>query len=597
MKQLTAKILLPAVSIIVVCSFVIAAHWPALSAKAVGFDDEEYVTRNPLTLNPSWDSAKRFLFEVLAPSTVKGYYQPLTMISLMLDSALGGSENNLAVFHRTSLLLHAANVALIIILLYMLFGSIVIAALVGLLFGLHPMTVEIIPWLGERKTLLAAFFSFASLIYYVRFARSNNKISFAACILMYLLALMSKPTSLPLPAVMLLMDFWPLNRFTRKAVLEKIPFFALAAVFAVIFIISQSSTAGTSLPGQYEHKFINVPLIISYDIIFYPVKILWPVNLTAHYAYPQPFNFSNPLLLACILASIALIFLLVLSLRWIKAPLTGWLIFFIAMLPTMQILRFSDVIASDKFAYLPAIGLLMILTAFLSWLQKKRSLPIAVIISLLLIAGAETLATRKYLTCWRDSTTLYKHMISLAPNSAPLYGNLGIVYGRLGKYDESIDALNMVAKLRPGDPGAYYNLGVTYLKLGRDEQAIEAFKKTLDVAPDYPQAWCNLGYTYGLLRRYDDEIYASKKAIEFKPDYFDAWLNLGHGYGNSGQFLKAVDAYAKTVEISPNDPRARFSLGFVLFKAGEKDVALQQYEILKSIDPNSAEKLKKIISQ
>ena len=129
---------------------------------------------------------------------------------------MGGRENNLRPFHITSLALHMANTALIIVLLYLLFGNIWAAAAAGLLFGVHPMTVEPIPWVGERKTLLAAFFAFWSLILYVRYSRSGNWKSYAGCFLMYLLALMSKPTSVPLPVVMLLMDYWPLKRFSIK---------------------------------------------------------------------------------------------------------------------------------------------------------------------------------------------------------------------------------------------------------------------------------------------------------------------------------------------------------------------------------------------
>jgi len=148
---------------------VLAIHWPVLKAQALSFDDAQFLTENPLVQNPSWTSVRRFMGEVFEPSTVGGYYMPLSMISLMLDTAAGGSPNNLMPFHRTSLLLHGVNTALIILLIYQLFGRAWIAAAVGLLFGAHPMTVEPIAWVGERKTLLAAFFAFLSLMAYVRY--------------------------------------------------------------------------------------------------------------------------------------------------------------------------------------------------------------------------------------------------------------------------------------------------------------------------------------------------------------------------------------------------------------------------------------------
>ena len=158
--------------IIAVCAVVIIVHWPALSTKALLFDDNAYVFENELTRNPGWASVSRFVSEVLEPSTVPGYYQPLTMISLMFDYAMGGRANNLTPFHRTSLALHTANTALVIILLYLLFGNSWIAAAVGLIFGVHPMTVETVSWISERKTLLASFFSIVSLIFYVHYAHA-----------------------------------------------------------------------------------------------------------------------------------------------------------------------------------------------------------------------------------------------------------------------------------------------------------------------------------------------------------------------------------------------------------------------------------------
>ena len=201
-KQILANLL------VAVCVLVVAVHLPTLWSQALTFDDPQYLLNNDLVQNPSWASVQKFLAEVLEPSTVSGYYQPLTMISLMIDHALGGRPDNLLPFHRTSLLLHVFNTALIIVLLYMLFSNVWAAAGVGLLFGLHPMTVESIAWVGERKTVLATFFALWSLVLYVRFAQRRRPWLYGGCLAMYALALMSKPTSLPVPALMLLLDCW-----------------------------------------------------------------------------------------------------------------------------------------------------------------------------------------------------------------------------------------------------------------------------------------------------------------------------------------------------------------------------------------------------
>src|SRR5881628_2407955 len=158
----------PAVAgaLLLVLALVAAAHWPVLGAQAISLDDNDFIKNNPLVTHPGWASTSRFFSEVLHPSTVHGYYLPLSMTSLMVDYALGGRPNDLRVFHRTSLALHLFTTALLVILLYRLFGALIPAAIAGLLFGLHPLTVEPVAWVGERKTLLAACFALAALVAY-----------------------------------------------------------------------------------------------------------------------------------------------------------------------------------------------------------------------------------------------------------------------------------------------------------------------------------------------------------------------------------------------------------------------------------------------
>ena len=160
--------------LIFICISVSVVHWPALSSQALSFDDEQYLSKNILVQNPSWASVVRFFTEVLEPSTVQGYYQPLTMISLMADYAQGGRSDNLRCVHRTSLILHTLNTALVVLLLYLLFDRVWAAAAAGLLFGLHPITVEMICWVSNRKDLLAVFFSLLSLIYYVKYTKNTE---------------------------------------------------------------------------------------------------------------------------------------------------------------------------------------------------------------------------------------------------------------------------------------------------------------------------------------------------------------------------------------------------------------------------------------
>ncbi len=573
---MSSKAVLLAVLITCVCAAVIAVHWPALSAQALSFDDDQYLVNNTLVKSPSCASAWKFLSQVLEPSTVQGYYQPLAMISLMFDYSLGGRVENLLPFHRTSLALHAANTALIIVLLYLLFGEVWIAAAVGLLFGLHPMTVETIPWVGERKTLLAAFFALWSLIFYLRYthtrvtpAKTGIRIQspvdcstwglYIACFLFYLLALMSKPTSTPLPVLMLLLDFWPLKRLKWRSFLEKIPFFILGGIFAVITYVSQTRTAITISPVKIGVG--RVFLTLCHNIIFYLCKIIWPVNLSSHYPFPDPLNLSNPMVLAGVIGTCILITILLILLRWTCAAFTGWLFFFVAILPTMQIIGFSNVIASDKFAYLPSFGLLMILASFLCNLRLKSASSVSVILLVLILASAESLATRSYLTHWRNSIGLFEYMLSKAPNAPILHNNLGVVYQGLGHYQEAMKSFNQAIKIKPGYAEAHYNLGVAYGNLGRTQDEIEAYREAIRIKPDYAKAHYNLGVSYKDLGRYLDAIEAYKQAIRIKPDYAEAHLNLGAAYYILDRYRQAIEAYKQAIIIRPDFALAHYALG------------------------------------
>ncbi len=525
--QSTFKIWLLAGLLIIVCTAVIVSHWPALSTRTMFLDDSQYLTENLLVQNPSWTSVRCFFTEVLEPSTVDGYYQPLAMISLMVDYSLGGRGDDLRPFRRTSLALHAANTALVTVLLYLLFGRVWAAAAAGLLFGLHPMTVESICWLSDRKTLLATFFALWSLIIYVRFVHRGNLKLYGSCLVMYVLALMSKPTSLFLPVLMLLMDYWPLGRLKKGTILEKLPFFTAGVIFAVITYISQSRTSTLIEPSGYD--FEHILLVFCHNIVFYLYKIIWPINLSAHYPFPEPLGLSQPMVLAGVIGTSILIALLLISLRWTRALLTGWLFFLIAILPTTNVVGFTDVIAADKYAYLPSIGLLMVLVSFLGKLcsnSKSIARQAAVIIIVLVLAGAESFATRRYLVHWRDSISLNEYMLKLTPNAAPLHYELGYALQLNGEFDQAISQYNKTLQINPNYVRAHNNLGIMLLKQGKSEEAINHFRQAIQRKPRFFKSYYNLGTA--LLEQGDfvEAISYFRQAIQINPRFFESYNNL-----------------------------------------------------------------------
>ncbi len=607
---------------------VAAAHWPALSAQAISFDDHQYLLENYLVRNPSRAAARRFFGEVLEPSTVGGYYQPLTMISLMLDCAAGGRPDGLRPFHRTSLALHVANTALVIVLLYRLLtpsgvgripcragilpasgrrreagattrekalqGTALAAAAAGLLFGLHPLTVEPVAWVAERKTLLDAFFALVCLILYTGYVRREKRRwpLYAGCLGAYALALLSKPTSTLLPVLLLLLDSWPLRRLGRRAVIEKIPFFAVGAVSAAITIISQGRTAVVDLPG--EHSPWRIPLILCHNIVFYLGKILWPANLTWYYPFPSPLDLSDRMVLAGVMGTCVLIPLLLLSLRRTRVAVIGSLFFFIAILPAMGIIGFTPVIAADRFVYFPLVGLLLILAAVLScaWNEafgtggRPGVLPIAAAVGVMLAAVGEAAVTRHCYTFWRDSESLYRRMVGGAPGAAAAHAGLGLALFGQGKVAEAVASYREAIRLRPDYAQAHNDLGSVYVQQGKPAEAERHFREALRIRPAFPQAHGNLGKVLADRGAFAEAMRHLEEALQLRPESPTAHFNMGVALTKQGQAERAIPHFREALRLRPDMPDAHAKIANALLQQGKMDEAILEYREALRRQPN-----------
>ncbi len=566
-----------------------SAHWPALSARALCFDDNQYLVDNPLVKNPGWSSAWRFLREIWKPTTVSGYYQPLTMISLMIDYAFAKSADNLTPFHVTSLTLHIANTLLVIVFLYLLFGNIWVAAAVGLLFGVHPMTVETIAWVGERKTLLSAFFAFWCLIAYVLYQRQSSRRYYILCLLAYILAMMAKPISLTLPLLMLLMDFWPFKRLGKRTIFEKIPFFVLMGFFAAVTVISQKLSCGVVPPSQ-SHSVLRIFYILCHNIMFYPLKMIWPVNLSSHYAFPAPLDWSDTMIRIGVVGTGVLLLLLILSLKFTRACVTAWLIFFVAILPTMQILRFSNVIASDKFAYLPSIGLLMLLAWSLVKLAdiiRGKSVVLGIILAVFILAvagGGEIFAARKYLACWSNTETLYRHMLTFAPRAASLHFNLGYALHSQNRLDEAVQEYRRTIELDPNDGPAHQNLAMILDEQGLLDEAVKEYRIALKYSPNPANAHSNLASTLNKQGHTQQAIYHLEQALKINPHHGPSHFNLGMILLNQGDYQNAIIHLSECIKSSPDFSPAYFNLGVLLNQQNKTKEAVPYFRNAVSLE-------------
>jgi tetratricopeptide (TPR) repeat protein len=555
-----------------------------------------YVTTNPLVQDPGWASAGRFLGEVLEPSTVRGYYQPLTMISLMLDWQWGARDSDLTAFHRTSLALHIANTVLIIVLLYMLFRRPLLAAIVGLIFGLHPITVEPIAWIVERKTLLAAFFSLWALLFYVAHAHRPAWLKMAACVLAYGFAVLSKPTAIPLPLLLVLMDVWPLRRLRwRPVLLEKIPLYAVAAAFSIITIVSQSRAANVTSPS--ESGLAHNVLIVCYNVVFYLRRIVWPYELTSHFIPPDPLRLSNPAILISVIGTLVLLAALAVAWRKSRAPAAAWLWFTVGLFPTMGVIGFTTVIAADKYAYLPAVGLLMVLTYAIAriWdrppaLLKPAYARAALLILLVAVIALEIRQTRRAVAPWRDTPTLYAQMLRQAPLAHDARHNMAlwqIAQGTEKQTDQAIANLRYILEHEPHHVLACNELGELRRKQGKTERAIELFESALNADEDYVPAITNLGLAYLDQNDYEHAVELFDAGLEIDPDDPKLHLNKGNALLREGKLEQAIKQYDNAIRLRGQEfPRARYNKAIALRRLGRIDEAIQDLERALRTDPN-----------
>lgn len=575
------------------------AHAPVLKSQALALDDNLFLTDNPLVRNPSWTSAGRFFGEVLAPSTVGGYYIPLTMTSLMIDYSRGGRPENLTPFHHTALLLHVATTLLLVVLLYQLFGSPWPAALVGLLFGVHPLTVEPVAWIGERKTLLAGFFVLLSLVFYVRHAARRERLAYAGSLAAYALALLSKPTSLPLPLLLLLLDFWPLARFDRaqraRMLIEKIPFFALGTLSLVIALISQARTASLGVFATYSP--LQGLLLACYKLAFYLTKVVWPSNLTPVYVPPHPLSLARPELLGSVLLLLALAVVVIVSLRHTRAPLTGTLFYILALAPTLGAVQYSWIVVSDKYLHpLPLLGLGLLGAALLTRLWRApgpaggtRRGRIAAVAAVGILAMACLMAARAQFTHWRTTETLYEHMLRLAPEEALLHSNYALELQRQGRPDDARRALEQALRIKPGDAKIEMNLGSLLVRLGRNEEALPHFTTALKGAAEPDVVHSSIANALLSLDRISEAREHLSEALRLNPRSADAYTNLGRAQVMEGDLEGATASFQRATTLDPLAFTAHGNLGGLLARRGDHAGALPHYEAALRMNPRFPE--------
>ncbi len=552
--------------LVAVLGAVLATYWPALSAGATYMDDKFYLGPPPMR-DPSWASVKRIFGEMLHPSLVNGYYQPLAQLSVMLDFLDPRAATSLLPFHRTTLVLHLGNVALVVVLLQLLFRNWTVAGLLGLLWGIHPLNADAVLWIAERKTALSACFALGSMVAYVAYAQHAGRTGrrdwkrYGVSLLLYLCALLAKPTALPLLALLLVLDYWPLDRLGRAAWLEKIPFLVVASLAAVVAVISQARAGDV---GDVQvMNFLYVPQVMGYCIGLYLFKTVWPVALLSDYTGPKSYGLTHPEWMVYVLGATVAVVAVVLSARRTRTWLAGGLFFVIAISPTLGIVRYTSSIAANRSMYFPMVGMLLPLAWGFGRLWNMNigalrvpdvRMVLAGLVALLAIGSVR--ATRSYESHWRDSVVLLRYYLSQAPDDWKLHTRMGNEWIQRNEYPLAISEFREASRLNPHWGENHLNLGRALFTVGEYPEARQSFAMALERTPEDWRAHMLMGMTLSRLSDLEGALTEFRVAAQIAPRQAAAHYNVANTLARLGRLDEAAGAYRKTLQIEPRNVEA-----------------------------------------
>ena len=588
---------------------------PSLHGDFIAFDDFFYVTGNThinLTLaNVAWAFCHG----------QDANWHPLTLWSLMLDHQLYGLKP--WGFHLTNVLLHAANTALVFLVFRRMTGATWRSLMVAALFGLHPLRVESVTWISERKDVLSALFWMLTLWAYVRYAQGRSRVEnressagegrlpldprpagaakqsddgsifdYSLALVFFALGLMSKPMLVTLPCVFLLLDYWPLARWQRKSLrgllVEKAPFFLLSAIVSVVTYVAQrnagmmSVSIGLSL--SFGARLENA--MVSY--VRYLGKLFWPVDLCALYPHPGYWP-AQKILLAGLLV-LGLSVLVFITRRRHPYLLTGWLWYLGTLVPAIGLVQVGVQSMADRYTYIPSLGILMVFvwgTCQMTRGWHYQSLGLGAAGGMLALVCI--VLTRHQMGYWKNGVSVWRHAVSVTENNFGAHNCLGCTWFTQGRWDEAIREFQEVIRLNPGFAEAYYSLGHSFDTKGRVDEAMACFKKALEIRPDYIVAHDSLDSLLLQKGQVDQVIIRCQKALELEPDNETAHINLGSALFQKGRVDEAIVHYQKALQIKPDYVEAHINLGTALCQKGRVDEAIVHYQKALQIKPDYAE--------
>jgi tetratricopeptide (TPR) repeat protein len=553
----------------------------------VNFDDNKYVYENPEVLNGLTIDGIIWAFT----TNVMANWHPLTWLSLMLDCQMFGK--NPGDMHIVNVLFHLANTLLLFAVLRKMTGTLWPSAFAAAAFAVHPMHVESVAWIAERKDVLSTFFLFLTMLSYAAYVRKKSIFRYLLTLFLFATGLLSKPMLVTLPFLLILLDYWPLERIRKgqfsfyKSVIEKIPFIILTAVASVITFFVQLKEHGVIDLAVLSLKGRILNVFISYARYIY--KLFWPQKLAVFYPLDyQKFALWQVAMCVLLLAAVTILVIYLRQKR--KYLVTGWFWFAGTLIPVIGLVHIGLQAYADRYTYIPYTGLFIMIAWGLpdilsKWKFRKTALGLSMAAALSILG----FYAHRQAGFWKDNMTLFSHANEVTQDNYLAHQNLGAAYSNAGSYRESIEEYRRAIQIKANDSRPYFGLGIVYGKLGRGQEEIESYKQALKLEPDNVEAMLNLGAAYEKQGLYQEAAESYRQAIKIKMDYADAYFNLGIVYCKLGQYQDAAEACQKAIKIRPNFVESYVCLGISREKLGQYQNAIESYRQAIRIKPEYAD--------
>lgn len=588
----SARIMAAAAVILIVLT--LFAFRGTTSNKFLIMDDDAYVTGNTrVQAGITWDNV-RWAFS----TTYFGFYYPATWISHMLDCQIYGLQAG--GHHLTSLLIHILNALLLLAALTRMTGYLWRSFFVAALFAVHPLHVESVAWVAERKDVLSTFFWFLCLFAYTRYAEKPSFKTYSLVFLSFLLGLLTKPMILTLPFTLLLLDYWPLRRWpSAKAsslkglVWEKLPLFALIPIFSIITYSVQENLGAMSTFGLLPLSRRVANAFISY--VAYLVKTLFPSGLTAYYPFPQE-GVSLGLGAVCGVVLAALTVLFLLTGRERKYMTTGWLWYLGTLVPVIGLVQVGGQAMADRYTYVPLVGVFIIIVWTIADLSEKnkaaRKVAVLSAVTALIVLSALSAVQVGY---WRDDITVFKRMLAVTKENVFAHLNLGAVLVSQGKIDDGIREYNEAARIVPLSPEPCLGLGKAMVAGGRYSEAVRTYQDFMKTGSVNARILNDMGVALIKDKRLPEALESFNEAVRIDPGFGEARENLSMAMGQAG--VPDEGALEKCRQAAHSDPRsatALSDLAAALAARGFRAEAIRNYESSLEIRPGSAKVLNEL---